>query len=238
MMFRGILQIASSFYVFLFLLPAIYLAIRLIRFGPQKFRFPFIQIILLFLLIGLAMLWELSGLFPVLDPTRSTYGIVPLFTGTIGFSLFEKAYPMAGANIKEQTLGMAEERNRLKGYDLNDLNSSLIKIMKEERPYLDEDFRLPHLAEMLNLSPQQMSYHLNKNLNKDFHTFICEYRIQDACQLLLEDSLRSVTSIAFAVGFNSRSVFYRVFKEITKQTPGQFRATGSNEIKSADKPSP
>lgn len=225
LMLRASLQVATGLYILMFLLPALWLAIRLLVQGPVSLREPLVLIIGLFVLVVVAIVWEARGFLPDLDPTKSTWGIVPLFLASMGFWLFEKRYPRAGSALKEQTLGLAEERDRLKGHNLDALNARLASVMEEERPYLDEDFRLSQLAALMNLTPQQMSYHLNRNLKKDFYTFLCEYRVRDAGALLLQQESRSVTSIAFAVGFNSRSVFYRVFKQTTGLTPSQYRAT-------------
>jgi len=52
--------------------------------------------------------------------------------------------------------------------------------------------------------------------------YINKYRIEVACQLLKQTE-KSVTDIAFEVGFNSSKYFSTVFKQATKITPRDYR---------------
>lgn len=59
----------------------------------------------------------------------------------------------------------------------------------------------------------------------NFFEFINFYRIQDAAFLLTEtdaDSLQ-ITEIAYQVGFNNRTSFYRAFKKEFGVTPSEYR---------------
>jgi len=62
------------------------------------------------------------------------------------------------------------------------------------------------------------------HFNKSFSELANEYRLREAQELLTTTDL-SITDIAYSVGFSSITSFNRVFKEITEQSPTEFRAT-------------
>lgn len=107
--------------------------------------------------------------------------------------------------------------------DVPQILERLDALMSQERLYCDEDLSLAQLAEQLGLSAYQLSEILNKERSTNFATFINQYRVDEARRLLLAEPERSVLSIGYAVGFNSRSRFNAVFKDLTGETPSRFR---------------
>ena len=93
--------------------------------------------------------------------------------------------------------------------------------MEEERLYCDEDLSLPRLSEVLEVTSHQLSQFLNEHHNINFNNYINNYRINDAKKMLIGEPKRSTLSIAYAVGFNSYSVFYTAFKKETLLSPAQ-----------------
>ncbi|HIO92458.1 MAG TPA: AraC family transcriptional regulator [Leucothrix mucor] len=96
-------------------------------------------------------------------------------------------------------------------------------LMDNEQIYTNENINLSEVAEILKLSPHQLSELVNSKLNKGFSRYIREYRIAAAKRQLIEEPKASVLSIGLSVGFTSQSNFYNAFKEITGSAPGQFR---------------
>ncbi len=111
----------------------------------------------------------------------------------------------------------------LKGLDTDRLASELRRLMEEEQLFLDEDLQLKTVAAALEIRPNQLTYLLNHVHEKNFAGFVNEYRVQAARKLLVEEPSRSVLSIGFAVGFNSKAAFYRVFGTIVGQSPNAYR---------------
>jgi len=107
--------------------------------------------------------------------------------------------------------------------DIVNLKSSLNIVMEEERLYCDEDLSLSRLSEALEVTSHQLSQFLNESHQKNFNSYINDYRIRDAMKLLIDESERSTLSIAYAVGFNSYSVFYTAFKKAAAFSPAQYR---------------
>jgi AraC-like DNA-binding protein len=94
--------------------------------------------------------------------------------------------------------------------------------MENESYYADEDLRLSTLAEAMKMSSHQLSELINVHFQMSFIQFINHHRIKIACNMLeVED--RNILSIAYAVGFNSKSAFNRVFKELLGNSPSKYR---------------
>lgn len=115
------------------------------------------------------------------------------------------------------------EKSLLKGYATDELCSRLQHLMDTEKVYAYEDITLKQLADELELTPHQLSQLLNEKLNMNFNTFVNQFRIRDAKHMLIEEPQRSVLSIAYAVGFNSKSSFYDAFSRFTGKTPQKYR---------------
>jgi len=63
---------------------------------------------------------------------------------------------------------------------------------------------------------------LNKHLGVNFFEFVNRRRIEDACTLLRASEASALT-IAYEVGFNSRSTFHAAFKKYVGASPHAFR---------------
>lgn len=95
-------------------------------------------------------------------------------------------------------------------------------LMAKESYYADEDLRLPMLAEVMKMTAHQLSELINVHFQMNFTQFVNSHRIQIACKMLEEEE-RNILSIAYAVGFNSKSAFNRVFRQMMETTPREYR---------------
>ncbi len=95
--------------------------------------------------------------------------------------------------------------------------------------YQDPDLSVGTLAEQLNLPAHELSRIINIGLKKNFSDLINEYRIRDVIAKLLNPAYNHITllGIAYESGFNSKTTFNRVFKEITGKSPVEYK----NELK-------
>lgn len=103
------------------------------------------------------------------------------------------------------------------------LKKTITVIMEEEKLFCDEDLTLPRLSSALGITRHQLSSLLNDHFGKNFNSFINNYRISEARNMLVHEPKRSALSIAHAVGFNSYSVFYTSFKKETGHSPAEYR---------------
>ena len=105
------------------------------------------------------------------------------------------------------------------------LMSSIERLMKEEKIYKDPTLTVDMIAEKLDTKRHAISVIINRCTKKNFNTFINEYRIKEAIQMLSKEDLKifSIDHIASNSGFNDRINFYRIFKKITGLSPSEFK---------------
>lgn len=99
--------------------------------------------------------------------------------------------------------------------------------MENERLFLDESLSLHKLARTLNLPGKQVSSTINRGTGLTFLAFVNSYRVQEVCRRIEAGDHQKLTLLAIALesGFNSKSTFNRVFKEITGKSPSDFLKT-------------
>ena len=111
----------------------------------------------------------------------------------------------------------------LRGMDTDALHGQIMALMTDECLYRDYELSLTALAGRLDLTPHQLSQFLNETLGMNFSNFINSFRVAEAQQLIREDPSRSVISICFFVGFNSKSAFNNAFRKFTGTNPKEVR---------------
>jgi AraC-like DNA-binding protein len=99
----------------------------------------------------------------------------------------------------------------------------LLSFMEKHKPYLDEDITIRILAERIMIPVHHLSIVINSRLNKNFSSFINEYRVNEALRMLREseNSKINILSVAFRSGFNSKASFNSVFKKMTGKSPSE-----------------
>ncbi len=117
------------------------------------------------------------------------------------------------------------EKSGLNGEKVSVLKEKLLYEIEKNKIYVDPDLTLKKLAEILGATQNQVSQLINEQFGRNFYEFINGYRVELAKKLLVSEEYKneSVLSIAFDVGFQSKSTFNAVFKKITKTTPSQYR---------------
>ncbi|NAS30777.1 helix-turn-helix domain-containing protein [Flavobacteriaceae bacterium R38] len=105
--------------------------------------------------------------------------------------------------------------------------SALEEYMKMNKPYLDAELTLKNLAEQLKISSNHLSQVINQFTNKNFYTYVNEYRIEEVSRLLTDINQQqySILGLAYDAGFKSKSVFNALFKKIKGITPSEYRKT-------------
>lgn len=106
--------------------------------------------------------------------------------------------------------------------DERKIASDIIRVMDEEKPFIDNGFNRGALATTLNISEHQLSRIVNICFRKTVSDLLNEYRIKEA-KKRLSTSDDPITNIAFDVGFNSIASFNRVFKQQENCSPTQYR---------------
>lgn len=97
-------------------------------------------------------------------------------------------------------------------------------IMVSERIYRNRDISLDRIAEILGTNRTYVSRVINKYSGASFYDYIHSRRINDA-SLMLSDLSRDIPlkALAFELGYNSISSFYRAFLKETGVPPSRYR---------------
>lgn len=104
--------------------------------------------------------------------------------------------------------------------------STKIAMVSAVKKYIQE-----HYAEKINLSSAAELVHVNASYlsrifpeveNMGFADFLCDVRMQRACELLMDYTLR-VYEIAALVGYQDVKHFMKTFKRHEGMTPGEYR---------------
>ena len=76
-----------------------------------------------------------------------------------------------------------------------------------------------------SLNPSYFSSIFKKEVGVSFSNYLNKIRIEQS-KLLLKNTDSSIVEIALEVGFEDQSYFSKVFKNLTKMTPKQYRQNG------------
>ena len=98
-------------------------------------------------------------------------------------------------------------------------------IMVDKKAYADPALTLEKLAETTNIPRHLLSRAINRATGKNFSQYINEYRVKEAVRIMSSPSRNGlyIDELYERVGFNSRTSFYRVFKQATGLSPSDFR---------------
>jgi putative ABC transport system permease protein len=101
----------------------------------------------------------------------------------------------------------------------------LKKSMEANLYYQDPELSLGSLAEKLELNPHELSRIMNMALKKSFNDFINEYRVMDVARKMQDPTYDNLTlvGIAFESGFNSKSTFNRIFRQMTGKSAAEYK---------------
>ena len=101
----------------------------------------------------------------------------------------------------------------------------LLGHMETAKPFQEPELTISQLGGQLKIPPYSLSQVINEKLQCNFLDFINGYRVEAAKKLLADKNHKHLTilSIAYEVGFNSKTAFYSAFKKQTGKTPTAFR---------------
>jgi two-component system response regulator YesN len=88
--------------------------------------------------------------------------------------------------------------------------------------FYNQGITLDEIAFKLNLTPEYLGTQFHKELGVNFSTYIKNYRIKKAKELLIGTQLK-LYEIAEKVGYGDSKYFSQVFKECTGQLPSEYR---------------
>jgi len=195
-------------YILVFIFGLIDILINFMPFDPYELSF-----------IGLTVFAFLYGFFGFYQPD--------IFTELEG-----KQGKQAAAGNTGNT-SPKYQRSGLKKKDIEIYKKKIINYMSDEKPYLDRELSISQLADKLSIPRHFVTEVINNHLGKNFYNLVNEYRVEEVKRRLSDPKYKNLTilAIAYDSGFNSKSAFNTIFKDLTGQTPSQYM----NEVKSNQK---
>lgn len=160
------------------------------------------------------MAFKSSGIEQSIDLVllRTILGLA--FVYLISTSLF-RIYPLALFSTTKEVDDVLDDEGM-------NLISKIKDLLTLDKIYHEASYSRSDLAQELGLPEAAVSKLINVHFQKSFPQLLNEHRVEDAKRLLLETDA-SIKIVAQEVGFNSLSSFNRVFKDIIKQSPSDYR---------------
>jgi putative ABC transport system permease protein len=153
---------------------------------------------------------------PVYYPVFLLLSAIIISISAVAFSWPEMRLP-AAAPLVAKPLPTAE---------LAQKGAWLKSAMKAGLFYQDAELSLSSLAEKLGIHTHELSRIINTSIKKNFYDFVNEYRVRDVILKMQDPAYDHITllGISFEAGFNSKSTFNRIFKQMTGKSPAEYKA--------------
>ena len=130
-----------------------------------------------------------------------------------------------GKEMNEESAETEEADNQ----ELKEANAEYRRIlenwMNAEKPYLNPEFRLLDLRQVLPLNRTYLSQLINAEYGCNFYQFVTNYRIEEAKRLMREHPDMKFQEIAEQCGFSSPTVFSRIFSREVGMSPREWNAS-------------
>ncbi|MGO4263232.1 helix-turn-helix domain-containing protein [Lysobacter sp. TAB13] len=120
-------------------------------------------------------------------------------------------------------------KSTLRDVDVDGLLARLAGQMADPKVYRNEALTLSTLAADLGVSGHQLSELVNTRLGMSFPRYMREHRVAAAKLMLVAEPTASILAIGMDTGFKSSSTFYAAFKEVTGQSPGDYRKANAKD---------
>lgn len=112
------------------------------------------------------------------------------------------------------------------GFHLSDTNKGEDRIQKVINYIADnyvQDISLEDLADVAYMTTNSFCRYFKSRTGKTAFQFIREYRVNKACQMLINGE-KSIADICFDTGFNSFSSFNRIFKSLKNISASEYKS--------------
>ncbi|MBP3298386.1 MAG: helix-turn-helix transcriptional regulator [Muribaculaceae bacterium] len=106
--------------------------------------------------------------------------------------------------------------------ETDEIGFRIEQLMLVERAYLVPTLKISDVARQIGSNRTYVSNWFNRNRQSTFFSYVNQLRIKHACELLNTTDM-PLETIAQESGFNSKSSFYRIFKNLKGCTPNEYR---------------
>jgi len=120
-------------------------------------------------------------------------------------------------NAKYKNSGMTQSYSE-------ELKQDLERLFNEEKVYKENNITLDILASKIGTTRHNTSQIINEHFKINFFEMVNKFRIQEAKEILKNDSYKnlSIINIAYEIGYNNKVTFNKAFKKETGFTPTQY----------------
>jgi len=166
--------------------------------------------------------------FMLFIPSLS-HSIVQYFIGYIGYKQNftiadlerDVAEYTANKEVTQDTTSLTSNKKQKKQHIYR-----LLNLLEEKQIFKNPDLRITDVAFLMGTNRTYISNLVNMNMQTSFNELVNSYRVKYAIKLLHSNDTDdlSMADIATSAGFPSLSTFYRIFKNKTGISPGEYRA--------------
>ncbi len=111
------------------------------------------------------------------------------------------------------------EKLTVESYADVDLRKIVESIAKR---YTEPDLTIGKITEDIGISPNKIASHIQKEFGCNFKQYLNSIRLSEASRLIKETD-RQISDIAYIVGYKNVTHFHRVFKQVYKMPPNEYR---------------
>ena len=127
-------------------------------------------------------------------------------------------------NFKGENLNSDKELDQKEAVYYQALAQNIINFFENSTNYLDPDFKMADLVKAMEVPQHHISYCLNRHLKQSLHQLKLSYRMQWSASALLDPTYNSMSidAIGNKAGYQSKSAFFKAFKEYHALTPHEY----------------
>ena len=181
------------------------------------------------ILIGVTIIHHVFHMFSMVFCTDGLFLSLSVFVILIGYFGLKQKLIFSSEDVmvtREDAKTLTKYAgSRLTEAEAQQYAKKLTEYMNSSKPYLNPDLSLSQLAEEIGITSHYLSQVINEKFKLNFFDFVNGYRVEAFKENIKEPrySNYSFLGIAFECGFNSKSAFNRIFKQVTGLTPSQYK---------------
>lgn len=111
--------------------------------------------------------------------------------------------------------------------EFESIYTSIIQYVVTEKHYMDKVIDIAEVGKHCHINKELVNKVLNAKANMTLLELVNNYRLKYACSLLLDDSNKTVDTIADESGFKTTRTFLRQFKSRYNMLPSEYRRSDS-----------
>ncbi|WP_343486985.1 AraC family transcriptional regulator [Allomuricauda sp. d1] len=173
------------------------------------------------LTLSLLIMWSIYGLIFIKVLPYHIAGAISfsVLIFILAFTGFDQEIVFSKNTFKKyQNSNLSEE-------EVKKYHATIVNVIKNNRLYLEPNLTIQRLSELTGIHVKIISETVNRCEQTNFPGFVNSFRIKEAKKLLKDTKTNyKIAAVAYNSGFNSLSVFNRVFKDITSFTPSEYRS--------------